>query len=214
MSNVTIRRLRTLCPQARRAMNIALMLSASALGSLMGGCWTPGGNQMSTDSYTYFSTTYMPQTVTVIDTRTDQPVFSVDIPVGKELVMRFFEDGGTKLASGEASSLYPDSMKWDIWPLGREFGNPTQSLDVPPFHARRVDVTLRDTPETPKDYSPAVPTIPAPQGTPGTPGTPGSADPSLPPSVPAPQDAPSAPMLPAPPAPPGPGSPAGVGDGQ
>lgn len=205
MPLASLARLRTLCPQSKRAMNLALALSTAVMGSLMGGCWTPGGNQYSNDSYTYFSTTYMPQTVTVIDTRTDQPVFSVDIPVGKELVMKFHEGSGTKLANGEPSSLYPDLLKWDIWPLGREFGNPTQSLDVPPYHARRVDVTLRDTPETPKDYSPAAPTVPAPQGVPG------SIDPTLPPTVPAPQDAPSAP---APTAPPGPGVPAGVGDGQ
>lgn len=182
-----------------------LWMNACALGlgvgaSVLGGCWVPGGVQMSLDMYTYHSTTYMPQTVTLIDTRSGQALFSVDIPVGKELVMQFHEGRGVKLPDGTPSELYPDKLKWDIWDLGRRFGEPTQSFDVPPFHARRVDVTVRTSPEQPDLLTP-VPGVPAPQG-----------EPTAPPTfheVPAPQDAPS---MPAPPAPPGPGVPAGVGD--
>jgi hypothetical protein len=173
--------------------------------AILPGCWVPGSNQFSTDSYTYQSTAHLPQTVTVVDTRNGQPVFSVDIPVGKQLVMQFHRGAGTKLADGEPSDLYPDKLKWDLWPMGRQFGWPTQELDCPDRYSRRVDVTLREGPELADSLKPVV-TTPAPQGDPTV-----TPMPANPPMVPAPQDKPS---VPAPVAPPGPGKPVISGDGQ
>jgi len=120
-----------------------------------GGCWQPAGLPMSSDRYTYESTNWQPQTVTLMDTRTMQPYWSKDIPVGQKLVMSFdnLEDH-----QEAAPADYPDKMLWDLWPLEQLTGDPARSLFVPSKQARRVDVKLRQTPEIPAPMAPGLTT--------------------------------------------------------
>jgi hypothetical protein len=96
--------------------------------------------------------------VTLVDTRTGDEFWSVDVPVGKRLVIQFYEDQGVK---GNAT---PDLMRWDLMDRTRDSGELTQRQAVPPAYARRIDTTLRATPELPAEMEPpAAPANPPPE---------------------------------------------------
>jgi len=128
-------------PHARNAALIALVAGALAASTTMSGCWKPGGIGVSLDAYTYLSSEYEPKTVTIIDTRSGQAIWSYDVPVGKELVFRFYPK------HDDGNYTYPDMMRWDLWDGGRQFGEPTQKFLVPTASARKIDVRLRPVPE-------------------------------------------------------------------
>lgn len=121
------------------------LLSAAMLaGSLAaGGCWTEGGRGYSNDSYTYISREWEPKTISVIDTRTGQAVWSYEVPVGRQLMMEFFAGGGTVPGM-------PDELKWSDYPAGMRFGLLDNSVSVPSANVRRVDMKLRPVPEAEK----------------------------------------------------------------
>ncbi|MBL8991376.1 MAG: hypothetical protein JNJ48_07330 [Phycisphaerae bacterium] len=131
---------------------IAVLLCAAAAA---GGCWAPGGPGYSGDQYCYESHSYQPWTVSIIDTRTGQTVFSMDVPVGRELVFKFYEERGDKVGVGERdpSPIYPDMMKWDLWPKGQRYGEPQKTLSVPAAEHRRIDSKLRKVPELPPEMT-------------------------------------------------------------
>lgn len=104
------------------------------------GCHFPGGPRYSADRYTIESTTWQPQTATLIDTRTGEPVWSVDIPVGQQLVVGFSRGTGPNEAR-------PDEIVWELMPLGKRFGTRNSRMACPPASVRRLDTTLRPTPE-------------------------------------------------------------------
>ena len=109
-------------------------------GIALGGCipgYYPGGSLASRDLYTYQSTQDYPQTVTVVDTRTHEQIWSCDIPIGQELVIQFFED------HDEKSADRPSLMRWELLPIERRGGDLHNSLPMPVKWDRRVDVTLR-----------------------------------------------------------------------
>jgi hypothetical protein len=134
---------RTLFP----AMAGAFLLAAAA-GN---GCaYSEGGSGMSLDEHTYVSTSWQPKTVSLIDTRTGQTFWSSDVPVGKQLVIRFKPDQGIK---GTAT---PDRMLWEVMDAGTSFGHLDNSLAVPPSESRKLDMKLRSTPELPPDLAPPV----------------------------------------------------------
>ena len=148
---------------AGTVLAIAALSFAGFAAAVTAGCsWTPGGLAWSLDRYTYESTAFQPQTVTLIDTRTMQPVRSWEVPVGQKLVMRFTPN----VAAGTADS--PDALVWDIWPITDNYGTPTQEMVVPPGSARRVDVKLRQVPElagtTLLATAPGAPVMPIQQG--------------------------------------------------
>lgn len=66
----------------------------SRRGNLAHGCNTykPGGALQSHDTFTYFSEAHTPVTVTVVDTRTKEAIFVNEVPVGKQLVIRFYDE--------------------------------------------------------------------------------------------------------------------------
>ncbi|MBX3359637.1 MAG: hypothetical protein KF745_14555 [Phycisphaeraceae bacterium] len=127
-----------------RALTLALLTCAAAVS---GGCYWPGGPGYSADRFTYESTSFQPQTVSVIDTRTDQTIWTVDIPVGKELVVWFRADLGTK------DSSTPDRMDWAVFPAGQTSGSLPNNLPVPPASSRRIDTFVRPVPELPEDMT-------------------------------------------------------------
>lgn len=108
------------------------------------GCMTPGGTFYSADSHTFVSTEWQPWTVTLIDTRTGEPVWSVDVPVGKELTVRF------RAGSGPNENK-PDMMSWGIAESKSSAlsASPTNQIPVPGKATRRLETTLRHTPEMP-----------------------------------------------------------------
>lgn len=122
---------------------LASLLVIAALGSTAG-CWRPGGRGMSVDAYTYISTAFEPKTVSVIDTRTGQTIWSYDVPVGRQLDIEFFENDEHKDAN------LPDIIKWRETYAGNTLGTLSgQSVAMPPASARRIDLKLRPAPEYP-----------------------------------------------------------------
>lgn len=106
------------------------------------GCHSPGGSGYSADRYTYVSTEWQPYTISLVDTTTGETVWTVDVPVGKQLFMSFRKGSGP-------NSYRPDMMDWEIEIAGRMFGTPNNQIPVPGRATRRVDVELRPVPERP-----------------------------------------------------------------
>jgi hypothetical protein len=116
---------------------------------LLTGCNTykPGGALQSHDTFTYFSEAHTPVTVTVIDTRTKEAIFVNEVPVGKQLVIRFYDE------QNDSNVVRPAAMRWEVMPLGQTGGELDSVMAVPGPDARRVDVAFRKAPE----YPPAAP---------------------------------------------------------
>ena len=109
----------------------------------MSGCYTPAGGILpwSGGPATYYSTSMMPMNVTLIDVRTEEEVFRVDIPVGKQLTLQFFSNQGSDTVHR------PDLMRYEIFDIGTKFGHLSNSITIPNQWSRRLDVSMRDGPE-------------------------------------------------------------------
>ncbi|MCB9838697.1 MAG: hypothetical protein H6813_05105 [Phycisphaeraceae bacterium] len=124
---------------ARRMM----LLGVLALFPLAPGCtYSESGAFYSNDSHTYVSTTWRPWTVTLVDTRTGEAVWSADVPVGQQLNVRFRHGGGP-------SAMLPDMMDWGLMDEGTWYGHRDNRLPVPGRDARLLRATLRAVPELP-----------------------------------------------------------------
>lgn len=133
-------------PTSRLAPLLATC-SLVALTGVVGGCaHSEGGNMQSMDRFTYVSTSYQPKTLVLLDTRDGEEIWSVDVPVGQKLVVQF-EEGKAKNATPEN----PDLMKWELGSADQSRLTLRNAIPVPPASARRIDMTLRDTPEWPAD---------------------------------------------------------------
>lgn len=122
-----------------RTSRSLLLASALPLVALLGACHTPGGAGVSNDTYTFISTAHEPKTVTIRDTRSMENVLTVEIPVGQQLVVSFYNTDDEADGKG--------TMKWGVMPAGRTFGGLDYNMDVPPASVRRLDVSLRRAPE-------------------------------------------------------------------
>jgi hypothetical protein len=117
-------------------------VAAAVCGLGLSGCHTPGGPGYSANQFTYVSTEWQPYTISVIDTTTGETVWTVDVPVGRQLFMQF--------RRGSGPNFYrPDMMSWEIELAGRLIGTPNNQIPVPGPNTRRVDVELRPVPERP-----------------------------------------------------------------
>ena len=121
---------------------------AAAVGCLiavagLGGCYSEGGMGWSEDQYVYVSRPHQPWTVTLRDTRTNKEFWTVQVPVGKQLVIHFVRDAGTK------DSYTPDLMEWAIMNDGAEVDRLGNTMPVPPPNARIIEPSIRPTPELP-----------------------------------------------------------------
>lgn len=116
-----------------------------AFGLISTGCSTyaPGGSGFSDDAYTYQSTAHVPQSVTLTDTRTGQTLWTYEIPVGRQLTVRFMRD------SEPENVLTPDTMYWEEMDLGTHYGYLDNSMLVPNRGGRRLDPATRPAPEMP-----------------------------------------------------------------
>ncbi|MFO0830808.1 MAG: hypothetical protein U0637_03085 [Phycisphaerales bacterium] len=91
----------------------------------------------------YKSDTWSPKTISVLDTRTGESVVTIDVPVGKQLNLWFKKD--PTQAENEGS----DELAYAVRPWGDKATIPGTTLQVPPPSARRIDMTLRKSPEMP-----------------------------------------------------------------
>lgn len=114
---------------------------------LLAGCLKPGGSMRSNDEFTYVSTPWEPLTVTLYDRRDNTPLWTVDVPVGSKVSVRFYPD---KETSG--SARMPDIMRWDIFDEGKSLRRLTNAMSVPGASSRLLRVSLReDVPQYPEE---------------------------------------------------------------
>ena len=155
---------------ARRTLVRSILAGVLLAGAAcVGGCYSEGGPGFAFDQHVYVSRPWQPWTVTLRDTRTGQEFWSMDVPVGKRLIMSFAENTGTN------DKYTPDTMSWALVDEEKDmFVQLTNSLPCPPQNARRLEPTLRTAPELPENMvtvtkgtlTPAkVPTVRAPQVT-------------------------------------------------
>jgi len=110
---------------------------------LLGGCYKEGGIGISLDLSTYKSTSTQPKTLTLVDSRTGDTLWSVDIPVGQQCVVRFYEGRNRK------DPMYSALMRWEVMKDGTVFGLLSNSMPVPDQYSRRLDMSIRPAPELP-----------------------------------------------------------------
>jgi hypothetical protein len=124
-----------------RRTNARLLIAPLALAALPA-CYTETGPafNFTRDQHVYVSRHWEPKTVTLYDTRTDEVLWSVDVPVGYKVVVDF-ERGDNQLIE------MPDKMIWDVMPETSYFGTLRQELPCPPATSRRIEFTLRERPE-------------------------------------------------------------------
>lgn len=107
------------------------------------GCHRPQGAFMSYTgaSQTYYSYEMQPKTVRVMDLRTREVIFSMDIPPGKQLTLDFVE------GKGDDEIYSPDLMRYEVFDMGTTMGKLHNTMTVPAAANRRIDITLRPGPE-------------------------------------------------------------------
>ena len=106
----------------------------------------PGGSLRSTDSFTYISTPFEPLTVTLYDQRDHEPLWTVDVPVGQKVTIRF-----QKNKAKEGTTRRPDIMQWEIYDQTKRRANLSNTMAVPPANSRLLKVSLRDSVEYPAE---------------------------------------------------------------
>ena len=151
----------------------------------------PGGTHASIDKFVYPSTTELPQTVAIVDTRTGETIWSKDIPVGRQLVIRFY-------AEKSEDDANPDRMDWQLMQPRQGGATLSNHVYVPPANARRIETSFRARGEMP----PVASTQPEPTPAPDAPVA------SEPPAEAAPIPAPTPNIEPSEPPPPPEASPA------
>jgi hypothetical protein len=132
------------------AARLAALFACGLVSTLtLPGCYTTETTLLSTTmgTFSYESTVMRPVTIKVIDIRTEEPVFTMEVPVGQQISFHFEETGG------DDAVLRPAKMSWAMWDKGTIFGSLSNSLSVPARDARRIEYTLRSAPE----YAPQSP---------------------------------------------------------
>jgi hypothetical protein len=133
----------------------AAVVAAAALSALLTGCYAEGGSGVSLDQHAWVSTSMQPKTITLRDTRTNQAVWSIDVPVGQKLVILFRENAAENGQSfGDAN---PDVMLWELMAPDDDFGSLHNKIPVPGRNDRKLDFTLRAAPELPPSMGGSIP---------------------------------------------------------
>jgi len=126
-------------------MTIRMTLLATGLSGafLLTGCHGPGGALMpyTGASQTYVSTEMQPKNVRVVDNRSGEVLFDMEIPVGKQLTLDFVAN------RGDDPVYTPDLLRWQIFDAGTRIGGLRNSMSVPAGVSRRIEVDLRPGPE-------------------------------------------------------------------
>ncbi|MDG2095198.1 MAG: hypothetical protein P8J89_07995 [Phycisphaerales bacterium] len=121
------------------AIPVLLFLTLAALLLLgPGGCYTPGGGLFaaSNSPFTYISTAEYPKTFVLVNTKTGENIFEMNIPAGKALVIKFLQ------GQGDEPATTPDLMKYGVFPMKDISGLLSSSMTVPGSYSRRIDIFL------------------------------------------------------------------------
>lgn len=132
-----------------RRMTICV-LTLSAAGALVGGCQTEGGAIWSDDRYVYVSRAWEPKTVTLTDTRTGEAIWTVDVPIGQQVIVGFSKGTGP-------NEYKPDEIVWEVMTAGRKSAARDNRMPCPPRDSRRLDMAIRPSPEMPGTAMPGTP---------------------------------------------------------
>ena len=105
---------------------------------LAAGCnpYREGGAEASYDTTTYVSTSQLPKTVIVRDTRDGSEIWSYEVPVGRKLVVEFLPDRNENLPAR------PDMMRWGEMDPDDQYGSLKNEMPVP--KSRILKLVLRD----------------------------------------------------------------------
>ena len=121
---------------------LAALAVLTATVVLLGGCgYRPGGKGFKGSAETWPSTEFKPATLTLVDTRSGEELWTMDIPVGYHLVTKFVKDGGTDQFER------PDRLEYEVLQLGTKYGVRHSAIAVPAANCRRWDVSYRPAPE-------------------------------------------------------------------
>lgn len=125
----------------KRVLTLSAMFALCALP--LAGCYSPGGGMFSSmgGPQTFRSTESLQKTVTLIDLRSGETVFSIDVPPGKQLTFDFSR------GEGDDPVYTPDLMRYEIQDAGTSFGKLSNAMTVPNAASRRVEVSVRQTVE-------------------------------------------------------------------
>jgi hypothetical protein len=111
-----------------------------AIGGGVAGCYAPGGAGYSNDTYTFTSEPYSPKTVFLKDLRTQQTLWTHEVPVGRQLVVSLF-------AGPDQAKPMPDTMRFSEMKHGDSFGTLSNSMAIPSVGSREIGFELRKIPE-------------------------------------------------------------------
>jgi len=129
-------------------MNVRTAVVCAAAITALSGCgYRPGGPGYSDDTFTYISQPHNPVTVTLVDTRTEKPVWTYEVPAGRQLTIRFLDDYAPD------NTMSPTKFTWQEMERGTHYGTLENSMLVPDRTARRLDVEYRTQPELPQGVS-------------------------------------------------------------
>ncbi len=132
-------------------MSVRTVTAACAAAVLgLAGCYKPGGPGYSDDTFTYYGLPHQPVTVTILDTRTGETVWSYEVAVGRQLTMSFIDDYAPE------NVMTPTKLTWQEFERGTRSGTLDNSILVPDRYSRRVDVSYRPQPEMPRGASAGV----------------------------------------------------------
>ncbi|RMH13273.1 MAG: hypothetical protein D6695_04580, partial [Planctomycetota bacterium] len=118
----------------------ALALLSVLVGPVSCTTYTPGGVLMSIDRFTYVSTPYELYTIDLVDVRTGETIWTLDLPVGQRVTLQFYKN------KSEGYADYPDVMRWEIQGADDLDGILRSQISVPDRWSRRLDVSLREPP--------------------------------------------------------------------
>jgi len=124
----------------------AQILIAASFATILAGCYSPdGGLAPSTGrGWTYISTPMTPYSISVVDTRTQEAFFAMDVPPGKQLTFNIIEGGG------DDPVYTPNRLVYSVFEPGTQIGTLDNQLTAPPMSCVRIDVSIRQTPEWPE----------------------------------------------------------------
>ncbi len=116
-----------------------LVLSVMTMLALAG-CHMPHGGWFggTGSSQTYYSTEARPTTITLVDVRTGESLFAMDIPAGKQLTIVLDE------GEGDDPVYRPNLLRYQIFDIGTTTGKLRSSMTVPPANVLRFDVSFRE----------------------------------------------------------------------
>lgn len=158
----------------RTCLSLLSLVAAAGLAPLLSGCHSlntmkPGGRGASLDQFTYVSDEWSPKTVRLVDTRSQEEIWSMDVPAGQKLIVRFYAHKTKDNVDN------PDVMRWDMIPATQLATLLDNSMPVPDRWSRRLEMELRKGPEYPPESPPVVTDI-MPGGGPVAPAPPAGSD--------------------------------------